>query len=462
MRTRAAVGVLVATVLVAAQASPAHAADQLTYITLAATGSLKVVWHGDPARGCQEAGMCGYSGSIRYSLARRAFLDIDRFEGVDEVFGFIDARGPTRVRVRRQVTGGPAAECRERFGQAVGFTLDVEHAYRDRHRLGIGTNVIPSPRASGRCAGPRLADFVGSMPTATFRLRDLKRRGTRVSLAGRFPFSAGALTGEVVSTLALRTRRVTRRKPIAGGPGNEPRPKRMALVDIDYDVVRALGDAHASFRGIESPLCTMLDACGTTGSESYALGASTGSFHVFGAAPLRGRHKPTVRRALEMALRHGYLFGFGRFERGSSRTTSTLAHPGSRECLDQLSPARPSLTMVRQRGRRLRVILGPQYLDAARDKGSDLLHGRCPGPTLGDVLHGSTLADARLSLGTLMSHELKLTFTRSGRFSAGPYRGTASAGFKVRMKRVRAHVAVGVGGSVEVITGGTSASAQRP
>src|SRR3954453_17793548 len=61
MRGMAFGATLVAAVLTTA--APAVARDELYSTSLRVTGSVTLSWHGDPARGCAEAGLCAYRGA---------------------------------------------------------------------------------------------------------------------------------------------------------------------------------------------------------------------------------------------------------------------------------------------------------------------------------------------------------------------------------------------------------------
>src|SRR4051794_1815341 len=44
--------------------APAHAREVELSGDLFGSGGITISWHGDPARGCAAAGLCGYSGSV--------------------------------------------------------------------------------------------------------------------------------------------------------------------------------------------------------------------------------------------------------------------------------------------------------------------------------------------------------------------------------------------------------------
>jgi hypothetical protein len=392
---------------------------------------------------------------------------VERYEGHLDLFGFLDGSGRTTTRVKRTVTGARAAVCREHRG-FTSLTLEGRRAYRGRFSLALDTRVFPSPFTGGRCAGPRLSDFAGSLPSAVVRLRKIRRRGARVSLAGRFPFVAGAFTGEVVSTLRLRTRR-TRTETLRDGRPRHGRPPRMLSVSISYKLKSAQGGASADFRAVDSPLCRMLDACGTSGHEGYSLTTHGGSLVVFGAARTRGRHAPKLRRAIATLLRHGYLYGFGEVGGKPGETTDVVTRPASATCTDRMRASRPGL-LVERRNHKLRMALGPANF-LSSDTGAVFLHARCPGPTQGDVLRGSDLARTKLSAASLTRRTLRTVMTSAHGFRTHGYQGTEAGRFELELERTHVSVKVGregvgapIGGGNAVVVIGTASAgaAQRP
>lgn len=459
-------GVVIAAALAAAPAAPA--ADRSTSIDLRTKGSIRVVWHGDRARGCAAAGLCAYSGVTSYPLGRSlAFLDIDRFGHDLYVSGIVSGRGRTTTRVVRAVAGARPGVCREHrsFDE---LTLDGGPAYRGRNSVSLGTSTDPAPFPPGRCAGPRLEDFAGSLPSTTFNRRRLSRRGARLSFAGRFPFAAGAFRGVVVSTLVLHTRHARTVTVREQPPGHE-RKRRLVTVDMRYTVRSATGEAAADFRAVESPLCHMLDSCGTSGAESYAPGAPGGSLYVFASAPTKAHHAPPLRRALAMALRHGTVDGFGELG-AAGETRSVTVRPGAATCKDSLRPPTTALALEsrrRHRHRHLRLILAPSNL-VVNESGSDPLDGRCPGPTQPDVLGHAPLGRAQLTIDRLTRRTLHAVIGGHRRFRTKAYRGTERT--RIALDLVRSHVSVrierslfdpsiGRGGSAVVIA--TTGAARR-
>jgi hypothetical protein len=446
---------LVAAVAAALLTAPgAQAAESFETVELGAKGSLRVVWHGDPAAGCAAAGMCAYYGSTTYHLARRADIDVDRFDGEVDVAGFIAARGRSEAVVRRVLPGGGTAVCRD-GAQEEGFTLDMPHAYRDRYTLTFGTDITPSPLVSGSCAGPRLPDIEGSLPTRTMRLRDLKRKGARHDLSGRFRFRAGPVSGEVISTLVLTTRRVTKQNFGGGGPGSHTERTRPAVfADLEFAVADAHGFVNADFHALDTPICERFDACDASGVERYSLIRGHGRLQVFAVAYTKQRL--TLEQALRRAVHGGELDGFGLVRSRDAATFNLFERPGVPNCIDHAEPPPVSLTLA-QKEHRARMTFGEPGFDASSDAGADLLDARCAGPIQGEVLQGVSLGNGAFPAAALAQRDLHLVLSRRRPFTSGAYRGVGKTHIVLDLKRVRASVSRGT--VTEVRSGGGGGSA---
>jgi hypothetical protein len=252
--------------------------------------------------------------------------------------------------------------------------------------------------------------------------------------------------------LVLRTRRTRTQKlrpDIVSSRG-----RRTVFVTLSYSVERASGQAAADFRAVESPTCQLLDACGARGRETYSLPTSRGSLDVYGYAPAPGRRKPKLRQAIAMALRHGTLTGLGEPSGPPGHTANLFTRTGAAPCRDDLTSARPAL-WLETKHRRPRLALAPP--DFSIDGGSsDVFAGRCPGPTQEDVFRREALASAKLARTALFRRTLQVVLGRSGRFAAGPYRGSASSRFELTLKRTQAEVTIGRG-----LSGGSSLAFRR-
>jgi hypothetical protein len=437
MRARAIVAVLAAGTLAAA--TQASALERLHTVHFKTSGSLKVVWHGDPARGCAQAGLCRYSGSIAYPPRPKAFIEWVGRATNGEATGFLDMTGPSRVRVRREVPGGPPATCRDRSRFAA-FTFDISRAYGHRVWLGLGTRIFPGPIVSGQCAGPLIGDVAPSLPSALIRLRHVAHRGARVSLAGRFPFHRGPLSGEVVSTLRMRSRGARKESPGQRFyPEHADRHRRL-YVSVEYRVERAQGEVRSDFRAIDAPICRVRDACGTHGSDVYSLAQEGGSVELFGSMRTGARHAPPLRRAIRMVARHGGLRGFGDVGRTSGLTTNVFVGPGRPRCT------------FRRRSAPTYVVLGAQRRVTAELYANDtVLDGRCPGPTQDEAIR-ERVAVGHFGVGRLARRSLELVMHADRGFTAGAFRGTHTAHVELRLRRARARARVlrrGRDGSLE-------------
>jgi hypothetical protein len=198
----------------------------------------------------------------------------------------------------------------------------------------------------------------------------------------------------------------------------------------------------------------MLDACGTSGRDTYSLTGHGGSVHVFGMIRTHARRRPKLTTALRMALRQGHLGGFGDLS-GSGTTIDTLTRPGSATCTDELHPAGAYVALETVRRSRLQMSFGPP--DTAAE--SDVLNGRCPGPVEPLTFPGQVLGSATIPLAALARRHLHVVLTRSGPFSSRGYRGTRSGRLELDVRRTHVHVSFG---TELVISTGTVTTAQRP
>jgi hypothetical protein len=434
MRRRAIVAVVVAGALGAGSA-PARAAEHLSQVEFRTSGSIKVVWHGDRARGCAAAGLCGYSGTTVYpARSGQAFVELEP-ESFLPVFGALESPGQTRVRTERAVPGGGIAVCSQR-SRSVEFTLSADRAWRGRDWLTVDTRIFPQPLASGQCAGPRIEDYASSLPSALVRRRAIKKRGTRVSFRGRFPFKSGPLSGHVVSTLGLKSRGV-RHIRLIDGVEDEPRRRggHELRVELRYEVTRVQGEARNDFRAVTAPICRVRDACGTHGSEVYSLAEAGEKLVVFGSARTHSRRRPSLRRAFRKVARDGYLNGFAGIDRDAGLTAHAFVRPGGATCIDRFRPRQPPvLALFGEKGRLVVTLF--------QDSRSNILRGRCPGPT---DRPNPDIARLRVSPGRLLKRALSLQLHRRRSFRTGAYRGTRTARVNVRLRRTRARVRVDPG-----------------
>jgi hypothetical protein len=432
MRSREIVAVLVAGALAGVACPQAGAAEHLIRVPLRTSGSIKVVWHGDRARGCAAAGLCAYSGSIRFPGHGRGFLEREQgprsFLGF---FGILDNPGTTVVRTERAVPGGEPAVCSQRSRFQV-WTLDDRHAWGDRRWLGLGTDVSPAPAGSAQCAGPRIEDFAPSLPTAVIRRNSLDRRGARVSLAGRFPFKSGPLSGHVISTLSLRSRGA-RRVRVGGGRALDEGGKHELYVELRYRATRLEGEVRSDFRAIDAPICKVRDACGTHGSEVYSLDAAGETVDVTGFATTSSRRRPSLRSALRKVIRHGFLDAFVQLDRKPGLSAQAFVRPDGATCTDHFQPRQPpGLALFGEEGRLALTMFSG---------GASILQGRCPGPE-DPQPHGDEIARTRVPPGRLAKRVLALRLRKRHGFRSGAYSGTFTARMNLRLRRTRVRVMI--------------------
>jgi hypothetical protein len=348
---------------------------------------------------------------------------------------------PSRVRVRREVPGGEPATCTSsrRFSA---FTFDLSRAFGGRVWLAIGTDIFPGPLTAGQCAGPLIDDVTRALPSVPVRLRELARRGTRVSLSGRFQFHSGPLSGTVISTLRFKSRGAKDEGGERFFPEGRSNRHRTLFVELKYRIVRAQGEIRSDFRAIDAPICELRDACGTHGSDVYSLAQEGGSVDVFGATRAHSRHAPALRRAIRLIAHDRGLDGFGFGGRSSRLLTSVFVRPGGERCTDRLRPRHTYVVLGARKRLRVEVFGDPPSL-----------RGRCPGPTEEQSLHGSRLASARYPLGRLARRSFELVLRADRGFKGGAFRGRQTAHVEFELRRTRATVRVvkpGRDGSIRI------------
>ena len=120
--------------------------------TATATGSISVTWHGDPARGCAAAGLCGYRGSVTLRPDPAGEVELDLAKGRLR-FGFVslNASTPAVVRVTREaVDGGGPGGCVD-LADAPEADLALLPSSDGRAQVSLEAFGL----SAGRCAGPR-------------------------------------------------------------------------------------------------------------------------------------------------------------------------------------------------------------------------------------------------------------------------------------------------------------------
>jgi hypothetical protein len=395
------------------------------------SGGLTVAWHGDPARGCGEAGLCGYRGSV---VLRPDYGDYGLTVSgrrVADGFGALSFFEPPIIRVKRQESGGDEAACVDVSSlPVVGVVATNGGVGRVRLRLDA-SGLFPE-----RCAGPNLSNVLAGLPRRSLSLSRLMRRGAPADFRGRVPFTAGRFSGTVRSTLMLRFARAlsSGREVVREPPGQPPR-RRIVHLTARYRVARLFGTLSTSFGAIDGESCEELDACGVTGTSMWAVSSSRGSVLIDGyASALRRDHG--VRGALAAVRRGGAeVFGYADLERNFGTTTADVSRPNAPACHDTSSVPSPGLEADNSGTRRLTFDLGGEE---AFPFASDLVRTGCPGPRQDDIVGNPPFAiwaTGSLAVTHVGRPSLTVNTRRSADFEAHGYSGSRTANFTLALRR---------------------------
>src|SRR3954447_7387753 len=267
------------------------------------SGALTVTWHGDPARGCADAGVCDVTGSVTVRADEGSSSSSSDTEHVLNLLDVQTQGGIVRV------SRGTSATCLDGTGE-VRLTPRVLRRAGPRAVLALGAEdfAFGGQLGAGRCAGPVPSDVAAAMPRAAVPERVLRRAGAfDLRFGGRRTFAAGPFAGSVSSTLELRGRAARTRGRIGAFVRQptpaRPRHRRVVRVEgivIGYRVAAADGALTTAFQGGPSPDCDALDACGMTGT--HELRATPGAvLNFFGTYPLGRRRALTADQLLAKA-----------------------------------------------------------------------------------------------------------------------------------------------------------------
>ena len=428
-------GALAVTAALLAPASPAGAHTSELQGDMSATGAVTVTWHGDPARGCAAAGLCGYSGSVGIQTAYGGYdFLLAGGRRLRDGYGYLETASSPIVRVKR-VEGTNEGAC---VDAPPGFTLDLTtaRAGANRTRLGLDAEGL----SSGRCAGPGIRRVVALLPRRALSLSRLKRASQAVDMSGEVPFKSGRFSGVVRSTLRLRLSR-----PGGGGtdviyPHRRPprdHRKRVRVVHLHavYRVQRFAGALTASCGGLADPACTDFDACGLTGSSSWSLDSGRGSY-VFDVYARARRSDRGLRGALR-AIGRGRAFAEGDGDPGRAfgHTVVELARPDGAPCHDTARVSPPGVYAYTLRAGRVHLELGG---DANVVAGGELLRTGCPGPRDEDILPPDVVATGSMPAALLARRSVTVRLRDRRAFEGHGYSGTENAGFTVKLRRASA------------------------
>jgi hypothetical protein len=419
-----------------ALAAPAGAQANLMTVPIRVTGSVSVLWHGDPAR-CAFGTACAVDGVLTYHPNVDGSLDFERGPGGLVANGAFGGSGLATgvVRVTRKTSSGSDGVC-----------LDViSPGLTELQIAGVGPRAVLSlqaaqgPLAAGRCAGPTALDLARVVPRARLDLSRLATRDARAVFEVPRPFSAGPYSVRVVSNLHARLRRARRAPDEPDSPDTFPEPaerRKQALV-ISYRVIRLSGAIDARVAGLQRG-CALLDACGLSGDLRYALDVRRGEVALYASRP--GRPQKSGLAGLLRALGRGKLaLGFdGELPDGASAQLSANEfRDGAPTCSDSSEVAVPELEGS-QRGPGLRLSLALAF-------GADPFRTHCPGPASSTVTQRRPLASAMVTPRELLRRHLIVRLRGTGRFAGVGYSGSRNADVVLELRRTHIRLVSGLG-----------------
>jgi hypothetical protein len=401
-----------------------------TRMSVCASGTVTIDFHGDTATGCAARGLCGYQGSESWSaeappgalgFGSTGLLDIDsvsfhgrRAYSATLFFGGIQ---PLRARVSRS---GSAATCTDRFGQGPG-------AINGRVKGGQLTLGLGGPESwiGTRCAGPLQSDVASALPRVTVPLRPVLNGEQTINLAMTKGFAHGGFAGTVTSTLVLRLGRATTKRFAP----NKPRKRdRLREVSVDYRIVRVAGVVRARVHA-DGGTCAQFDACGLSGTiELRPRLKHDGFAEIFSSGPV-SRPYPDLPGSLGLTHRlplpkavYGPNF-FGSWT-DAGAAAAHLHQPGL--CRDRAQLLHGFLD-----GRVAQGVIKLGYDGLSSGVGP--LRTRCPGPMLGR----HPLAAGSVRESTLGQPHVKLRLDGGERFRNGPYTITTTSSLTLTLRRTR-------------------------
>jgi hypothetical protein len=427
MRGTAVGALLGAVVLTAAVPAPASARFRDLSRFVSSTGAVTITWHGDTARGCAAAGLCGYRGSTRVHPGDGEFQLLFSGRRLDDVFGQLQLSSPPVIRVQRAEESGPGGACVDLAPASQLYVSPVAAPGRQL-RLAFEGNGM----TVGRCAGPDLAAAMMRLPAHPVAVSRLTRAGSVLDMSGRAGFVSGRYSGTVVSTVKLRVQeRESSSGLISGSPPGHGGGKLVRVVHVHarYDVTGLRGKLATTFGGLSAPLCVNLDDCGVTGTASWAVLSAGGSFTIDGYAAAREADHG-LRGALAALRRAGFFTAYGALRHALGTTAVSVTRPDGGPCHDTaMVPARTILATESRHGS-VPLVLGGYEPDR------ELLRAGCPGPPSADVLGPASPASGRLRASLIARRRVELPLTGAGKFEDAAYSGAWRSRFTLGLRRV--------------------------
>ncbi|MGZ4187737.1 MAG: hypothetical protein ACXVFQ_15530 [Solirubrobacteraceae bacterium] len=396
--------------------------------TLNPSGTLTFSWQGDPARGCQAAGVCAVSGSLEVIPADQSG-SVESPPSRDILIQ--DDGAVVRVADPGSTPTQPHI-CTQLTPVAVIVTIKRSHS-GGLQAFGEWVSV-PS---SGDCAGPSAESFGAfSLPT-----RRLPGPREAYDLSTTQTFGSGPYTVTLRSTLRARRPPPV---PASGTLGSEnsssgsfPGPVSdtglVEHVSIIYRITRTSGTFTTTFAGRPDPFCVPLDACGASGAVTDAISGVSTRLE-FDAQRLVSRRASRGKALAD--LRSGRLTLFHTGAPLANVLSANYRWPDGSACTARLRQG--NAVSLNATGARHKEVL----FSIATDSVEDPFRSLCPGPATGDVLGPTgTLARASLPLRELGRPSLRINLSRDGRFVAASYAGSHSGGVSAGLRLV--HVRAG-------------------
>jgi hypothetical protein len=410
-------------------------------------GSVTVDFHGDPAAGCAESGVCGLSGTAIWrpgATAELLVVDLrDRGQRLEQ--GFVSlgdgesGAATTSAHVRRTGTGDAAGGLctdgsRSQFGlvdlgTSVGTSIAVTLTGADE------PGIFSTDSFRTRCAGPTVGDVRALLPTQLINPRKL-RRGQRLDFAADGTFASHGFAGTLHSDVSMTVGRSQRFGTDDTITDETVDPASRRRLEVDYRVESVAGEVVTGVAGLADPdLCGPLDACGLLGSVTLSTHAASGDATVFASASRR-HSAADLRRRLGLAP--------GRARRGvsaagivdwedSGSVTSALTRAGAPACSDS-HPLRGGGLVLSFGPRSVRA----RYSGGADFTGVDALRTRCPGPGVFDVATGA-LATGTVPLSAFHRPRVTLRLTTGVEYRSDGYEGRVRPDVTVVLRRVAVH-----------------------
>jgi hypothetical protein len=395
--------------------------------TLNPSGTLTFSWQGDPARGCQAAGVCAVSGSLEVipadqsgSMETPATRTI-QIEDDNSVVRVID---PGSTPSQPHVCTQPVP---------ISTTLIIARPRHSKRLQAFSASFLPP--SSGDCAGPSAS----SLNDLTLPVRRLPGPREAYDLSGTQTFAAGPYQVTVTSTIRARRPRRTESGSLdssgsgSGFPFPKPHEGLIEGVSMQYQVTSTRGTITTKFAGRSDPFCLPLDACGASGMVTDSISGISRKLEFVADRVVFQR---ASRRQALADFRSGRLALQDTEVLLGDVLSAAVGWPDGSACMARLSQHNAlDLDVSGSRGRR------PVRLKLSADQLEDPLRNACPGPAASEMLGSSdALARGSLAVSDLGKRDLNIAVSGHGNFVIGSYAGSRSASVTVelRLLRVRA------------------------